>query len=270
MHVGIVAQRANDRAAALAAEIADALAATVSVDTETADTLGVEGVAPAAMADCDLVVSIGGDGTFLYTARSVGDAPVMGVNLGEVGFLNATAPDDAVATVTETVAAIRDGATDFQEMMQVHPTGPGLDLPPALNEVAVLGPQRGHGHGVDVEVRVDGEPYSASHADGVIVATPTGSSAYNLSEGGPLVHPGVDGLVVTEMCADGSMPSLVVEPSATVTVSVDGAPEAHVVADGRTHETVTPPTTVTVARAERPVRVAGPELDFFAALEKLT
>ncbi len=269
MHVGIVAQRANDRAASLAAEIANALDVTVSVDTETAAALGVEGVAPAAMADCDLVVSIGGDGTFLYTARSVGDAPVMGVNLGEVGFLNATAPETAVETVAETVAAIRTGATNYQEMMQVRATAPGLDLPPALNEVAILGPHRGHGHGIDVEVRVDGEPYSESYADGVIIATPTGSSAYNLSENGPLIHPRVGGLVVTEMCANGSMPSLVVEPSATVAVTVDRAETAHVVADGRTHEPVDPPATVTVARANTPVRVAGPELDFFAALEKL-
>lgn len=270
MHVGIVAQRANDRAAALAAEIAAALDATVSVDTETAAALDVDGVAPTAMADCDLVVSIGGDGTFLYTARSVGDAPVMGVNLGEVGFLNATPPDEAVAAVADTVAAIRAGAPDYREMMQVRAGGPGVDLPPALNEVAVLGSQRGHGHGIDVEVLVDGEPYSAGHADGVIVATPTGSSAYNLSEGGPLVHPHAEALVVTEMCADGSMPSLVLAPSATVTVRVDGGAEAYVVADGRTRETVAPPAAVTVARADAPVRVAGPELDFFAGLEKLT
>ncbi|MFC7234419.1 NAD(+)/NADH kinase [Halosegnis marinus] len=269
MHVGIVAQRDNERAASLAADVGAALDATVSFDTETAGALGVDGVAPTAMTDCDLVVSIGGDGTFLYTARSVGATPVMGVNLGEVGFLNATAPDDAVGAVVETATAIREGTAAYREMAQVAAAGEGVDLPPALNEVAVLGPQRGHGNGLDVEVFVDGDTYSAGRADGVIVATPTGSSAYNLSEGGPLVHPDADALVLTEMCADGAMPPLVVDPDAGIRVRADGPDRVHVVADGRTSETVDPPAEFRLGRADRPVRVAGPDLDFVAALAKL-
>lgn len=270
MHVGIVAQRGNARAAELADDVRRALDVRVSLDAETASALDAEGTPAARLADCDLVVSIGGDGTFLYTARSVGDAPIMGVNLGEVGFLNATAPDDAVAAVRAEVDRLR--STDdpaFQEMSQVRATGEGFELPPALNEVTILGSRRGHGNGIDVEVRLDGELYTGSHADGVIVATPTGSSAYNLSEGGPLVHPAVDGFVVTEMCADSGMPSLVTDLDAEVTVRLDAADYGYVVADGRTTERVELPTRVTLERADQPVRVAGPPLDFFAALGKL-
>lgn len=270
MHVGIVAQRGNPRAAELAENIRRALDARVSLDAETAELLDSDGREPTSMDGCDLVVSIGGDGTFLYTARSVGDAPIMGVNLGEVGFLNATAPDVAVDAVREEVERLR--TTDdpvFQEMEQVRATGEGFELPPALNEVTVLGPQRGHGNGVGVEVRLDGELYTGSRADGVIVATPTGSSAYNLSEGGPLVHPDVGGFVVTEMCADGPMPPLVVPPDRELTIRVEDADSAYVVADGRTKATIDPPTHISVARAERPVKVAGPPLEFFAALAKL-
>ena len=269
MHVGVVAQQGDDRAVALAAELAADLDIPVSLDPETAASLDREGVPPAAMDDCELVVSVGGDGTFLYTARSVGAAPLLGVNLGEVGFLNAVAPSEAVEVVAETVAAIRDGEASYRELTRVEAVGAGVDLPPALNEVAVLGPQRGHGNGIDVGIRVDGEPYSTTHADGVIVATPTGSSAYNLSEGGPLVHPDAAGLVVTEMCAAGAMPPLVAAPDAEVTVDVSGAETAYAVADGRSRATVEPPATLTVRAGGDPVRVTGPELEFFAALEKL-
>lgn len=272
MHVGIVAQRGNSRAAELADDIRRALDASVSLDAETADSLGLDagGRTADGLTDCDLVVSIGGDGTFLYTARSVGDTPIMGVNLGEVGFLNATAPDEAVDAVRAEVDRLRTtDAPEFQEMEQVKATGEGFDLPAALNEVTVFGPQRGHGQGVGFEVRLDGELYTGSHGDGVIVATPTGSTAYNLSEGGPLVHPDVDGFVVTEMCAEGPMPSLVVDPDRELTVRVEEADTAYVVADGRTTVEVEPPARIRIRRADQPVRVAGPPLEFFTALGKL-
>ncbi|MEF8857035.1 MAG: NAD(+) kinase, partial [Haloplanus sp.] len=118
-------------------------------------------------------------------------------------------------------------------------------------------------------VRVDGSRYSDSHADGVLVATPTGSTAYNLSESGPLVHPGVDGIVVNEMCASEGMPPLVVGPDSAVTVRVSGADRAVVVGDGRVLRELDPPTEVRVARADSPMRVAGPSSDFFEALGKL-
>ena len=275
MKVGIVAQRGNPRAVALAGDIRAALDAAVVLDETTAADLDAdadvesEGVAVDAMTDCDLVVSIGGDGTFLFAARGAGSAPLMGVNLGEVGFLNATAPEDAVDVVRETVAALRDGSAYMRELPRLTATGENWALPAALNEVAVVGPQRGHGNGVEVEVRVDGSLYTGGHADGVLVSTPTGSTAYNLSEGGPLVHPDVDGFVVTEMCATEAMPPLVVDTDATVTVRVDGAERAYAVSDGRQTMDLSPPTDVTVTRADTPVRVAGPELDFFAALGKL-
>lgn len=299
MKVGIVAQRGNPRAVALAGDIRAALDATVVVDEATAAALGddageglddagegqdaagegqdaagdwigpVEGVPVDEMAGCDLVVSIGGDGTFLFAARGAAAAPVMGVNLGEVGFLNATKPEDAVEVVCETVAALEAGSAYVRELPRLVAAGVGWSLPAALNEVAVVGPQRGHGNGVEVEVRIDGSLYTGGHADGVLVAAPTGSTAYNLSEGGPLVHPDVDGIVVTEMCATEAMPSLVVDVDATVTVRVDGAERAYAISDGRQSAELSPPTDVTVTRADTPVRVAGPSRDFFAALGKL-
>ena len=269
MQLGIVAQQGNPRAAALAGDIRDAVGADVVVDDATADAIETDGVPVGEMADRDLVVSIGGDGTFLFTARGAGGTPVMGVNLGEVGFLNATAPEDAVEAVEHVVDQYRRDAMPIQELPRVRATGDDWALPPALNEVVVMGERRGHGGGVEIEVRVDGSLYSGGEADGVLVATPTGSTAYNLSEGGPLVHPGTTGLVVTEMCANEGMPPLVVGPDSEIVVRVDGPDRAAVVSDGRRIEDVAPPTDVTIRRSTTPVRIAGPDLDFFTALAKL-
>jgi NAD+ kinase len=274
MRVGIVAQRGNDRAAALAAEVAgvcreDGVA--VALDEATASALDEPGAPADEFPDCDLVVSIGGDGTFLFAARSAGTTPVLGVNLGEVGFLNAVAPGEAVEAVEAIVAAFREtGAVPAREVTRLRARGDdGWRLAPALNEVVVQGTQRGHGRGLDVEVRVDGERYAETHADGALVATPTGSTAYNLSEDGPLVHPSVDGLLVTLMCPADPRPSLVVPPDSEVTLRIAGAESAVVASDGRDQRSLDPPTEVAVTRDEESARVAGPGREFFAALSKL-
>ncbi|MFB6128068.1 MAG: NAD(+)/NADH kinase [Halolamina sp.] len=288
MRVGIVAQKGNRRAAYLAAEVRDRLRtaeATVWLDEITAESLAADADERGGDGDggesagypverfdaCDLVVSIGGDGTFLFAARGAAGTPILGVNLGEVGFLNAIGPADAVEAVLAATEARRAGELDVREAprLAARSEAAGWVGRPAANEVLVQGPQRGPGGGVGVEVRVDGSLYSGGSADGVLVATPTGSTAYNLSEGGPLIHPGVDGLVVVEMAAGEGMPPLVVGDDAEVTVTVTDAPEAVVVADGREDRRLETPAEVTVERAEPPVRIAGPEGDFFEALGKL-
>ncbi|PSQ06976.1 NAD(+) kinase [Halobacteriales archaeon QS_6_71_20] len=272
MDVGIVAQKDNGRAAYLAADLRDRLREAdvgVVVDEATAGALDVEGVPVSAMEAVDLVVSVGGDGTFLFAARGAGGVPVLGVNLGEVGFLNAVPPAEAVDAVLAEVEAFRDGGMTVREAPRLAAECAGWRCEPAANEVVVQGTRRGHGGGVGIEVRVDGSLYSGGHADGVLVSTPTGSTAYNLSERGPLVHPSVDGLVVNEMCASGGMPPLVVALDAEVTVTLTDAEEAVVIADGRDKRTVEVPAEVTVSTAEPPVRLAGPSADFFEALGKL-
>ncbi|WP_353634558.1 NAD(+)/NADH kinase [Halobacterium sp. NMX12-1] len=274
MRVGIVAQRGNSRAAYLAADVREMLAgedAEVWLDTATADALDGDGHEVAEFDACDLVVSIGGDGTFLFAARGAGSTPVLGVNLGEVGFLNAVAPEDAVAAVRREVERYRE--TDevrHREVPRAAASGEReWSLTPALNEVVIQGDQRGHGRGIDLEVRVDGSLFEATHADGVLIATPTGSTAYNLSEGGPLVQPGVDAFVVTGMCAEEAMPPLLTPVGGEVTVRVDGPEYAVVSSDGSNRQRVKTPEVITVEAADEPARVAGPDSDFFQALNKL-
>lgn len=241
------------------------------LDTATARALDTEGVPVGEFDDCDLVVSIGGDGTFLYAARGAGSTPVMGVNLGEVGFLNAVAPDNAIEAVREEVERYQEhGTVRHREVPRVKATGErDWSLTPALNEVVVQGPQRGRSQGAEVEVRVDGSLYASGHADGILVATPTGSTAYNLSEGGPLIQPGVPSLVVNLMCASDPMPPLLVGLESEVSVRIDGPEHAVVSSDGSSTQRMKTPEVVTLRAAPEPARVAGPESDFFQALNKL-
>ena len=273
MRVGIVAQKDNDRATRLAERLRERLTAaaeaSVVVDDTTAERLGVEGVDVDALSGCDLAVSIGGDGTFLYAAHGAGATPIMGVNLGEVGFLNAVPPEDAEEAVTAAVEALRADDLDVREAPRLAPRCEGWRGKPAANEVDIQGPRRGHGGGLDAAVRIDGSPYAETHADGVLVATPTGSTAYNLSERGPLVHPSVEGLIVNGMSPAEGMSPLVVALDCEVSISLSGADRAVVVSDGRSLREVDLPAEVRVATAEVPVRIAGPKGDFFEALDKL-
>ncbi|WP_222920170.1 NAD(+)/NADH kinase [Natrinema sp. SYSU A 869] len=273
--VGIVAQRDNERAQALAASLVDALereGAGVVVDEATGGAVEADAVPVTAMAGRDLVVSIGGDGTLLFVAREVGSTPILGVNLGEVGFLNAVAPDDALGVVTELVAELDEtGSVEERELARLQATGveENWTLEPALNEVVVHGPRRGNGGGATVAIDVDGQRYTKSHADGVLVATPTGSTAYNLSEGGPLVHPSAETLVVAQMAATESMPPLVVEPETEITLTVSGTETAYAISDGRNRQRLEPPATVSIALATESVRLVGPQANFFDGLDKL-
>ncbi|EMA41659.1 NAD(+)/NADH kinase [Halobiforma nitratireducens] len=274
--VGIVAQRDNDRAhelaALLVAELERAFDAAVAVDELTGETIDANGVPVAEIADRDLAVSIGGDGTLLFVAREIGSTPLVGVNLGEVGFLNAVSPADADGVVTDLVRELRDaGSLEARVLDRLTATGRDADwtLEPALNEVLVHGPRRGPGGGATIEISIDGEPYAESHTDGVLVATPTGSTAYNLSEGGPLVRPAADSLVVTQMAAADGLPSLVVDADTEIELSVSDADGAYAIGDGRNRQPLEPPATVTVSLADEPVRLVGPDPDFFDGLENL-
>ena len=274
MEVGIVAQRNNSRAATLATALRTALGEDgvgCWFDESTATAVGD----PAAAAsvdrfdEFDLVVSIGGDGTFLFAARGAGGTPILGVNLGEVGFLNAVRPEGAVDAVREEVAAMQAGETEIREAPRLTAESDGFESVPAVNEIVVTG-RRGHGGGAEFTVEVDGSHYTGGHADGILMATPTGSSAYNLSEGGPLVHPSIDGLIITEMAGTEAMPPLVVDGDCEVTVSVSEADRIVTVSDGRRPHELDVPCEITVSRTDPPVRLAGPAADFFEALGKLS
>ena len=273
MGLGVVAQQGNERAQALAAEMRSSLGESgidVKLDRVTADALGRSGEPVSAFEDCEIVASIGGDGTFLFVARSVGETPIVGVNLGEVGFLNAVAPSEATKVVGAAYKDARAGTLETQTLPRVVASGTDWSIGPALNEIILHAPQRGVGEPLSITIEVDGDQYSSDLVDGIMVSTPTGSTAYNLSEGGPLLTPEVSGLVITEMSGRDSMPPLVVPLEAVVEIDVEGPDHWIAICDGRSRKQVETPDSVSVQRGGPSVRVAGPPVAFFDALEKLS
>lgn len=217
-------------ALALADRIADAFAG-ASVEVAVAD---VWGPAPDALARAELIVCAGGDGTVLRTARLAvhRDAPILGVNVGRLGFLTSLSPDGFFRELDRILA--RDWEVERRLMVAgtvVAGAEAGLAFH-GLNDVVLS--RRSPGRPVYVELDVDGERVARYRCDGMIVATPTGSTGYSLSAGGPILAPVERHLVVTPVSAHLAIGrSLVLEPSAVVTLSVGSAEGAILTVDGQ-------------------------------------
>lgn len=214
----------------------------------------------------DLVVSLGGDGTALRAARVAheADAPLLSVNLGTLGYL--TEVDHA--TAREAVEGILSGGFETENRMMLHcsarASGAEREFV-ALNEVLV---ERSTRHRlVRLDVRVGGERLATFNADGVIVATPTGSTAYALSAGGPIVSPRAECLLVVPVSAHMIFSrAVVLSPSDEVDITVarnaaGDDQDASLVLDGVLGSPLGAGDSVTVRRHERPlrlVRLSGP------------
>ncbi|MCU0302611.1 MAG: NAD(+)/NADH kinase [Thermoanaerobaculales bacterium] len=150
-------------------------------------------------AAADLVVVLGGDGTLLsVTSGTIGGTPILGINLGTLGFLTEHPADQLFPML---VAAVEGRATlERRERLEVAVSTPGkaASVHTVLNDVVIN--KSALARIVVLSMRVDGQFVSRFKADGLIVATPTGSTAYNLSAGGPIIHPTVGVIVVTPIC----------------------------------------------------------------------
>jgi NAD+ kinase len=211
--------------------------------------------------DADLVISLGGDGTMLRAARLAHavDAPLLGVNLGMLGYLSEVDPPGA----RDALDRIFAGAFEIEERMmlasEVTQGGEARRFV-GLNEALV---ERSGTHRlVRLGVKIGGESLAAFNADGVIVATPTGSTAYALSAGGPIVSPRAQCLILVPVSAHMifSRP-FVLSADETVEISVEGEQTASLSLDGAEGCSVSAGTPVSISRAERPlrlVRLGGP------------
>lgn len=151
--------------------------------------------------DIDMLLTFGGDGTLLRGARLLGqhEIPILGINLGRVGFLTTATPE----LFEEALSAFQRGEYQIEtrctlESRIVSEDGEERVGPVALNDIVVH--KEGVARVVRVMVWIDGAEVGVYSADGVIVSTPTGSTAYSLSAGGPIVMPDVDALVITAIC----------------------------------------------------------------------
>ena len=243
----------------------------VILETETAKLVGETGVEDFSK-DVGLVVSLGGDGTLLQTLHRLGpsDVPIAGVNIGTLGFLTACTDED----VDQLTAVVADGSMKVvdRSMLSVTMTdehGATHEFL-ALNEVALM---RGEtGRLVSLEAQVDGELLNHYRADGLIVATPTGSTAYSLAAGGPLIGPYAGVFVLTPICPHSmSNRSLVVGEDSVITLSPCGGSQEPILfsVDGRDILRIQPDSAVTVRKHEKSLRLVRlPDHSFYETLRQ--
>ena len=239
------------------------------VAMEQFDTLGIEvdiavvgrGPLDAHLTEDSIVVSLGGDGTFLRAARVAhsASATVMGVNLGRVGFLVPALPSEIVSQVTASLA----GRASVEEriVLDVRLSDGTHDI--AINEVVVERSQPGHM--VRLKTFIGGDEFLTYSADGVLVATPTGSTGYNFSAGGPVMATNLSSMSMTPIAPHFTVDrSIVVSGSTEISMEVLDRPGI-VVADGVRLGNIEPGENLTICRHSTPVRVALPPDSKFGA-----
>jgi len=203
--------------------------------------------------DADFMVTIGGDGTILKTAMLLNDPgiPILGVNMGSRGFLTEVYPDEVEAALENMLM----GDYGVEECIKVASKSLDTDdtYPDALNEILISSSMPSKM--LDMRLSIDGVHIMDIQADGAMVATPTGSTAYNLSAGGPIVKPGVEAMILTTICPYSYFRSVVVPTDSRITVElIKPRAEGIVIADGREYAPIKPLSSVEIWKSEHTTR----------------
>ena len=213
--------------------------------------------------DVDMVLVLGGDGTLIGMADCIADAdsgiPILGVNFGSLGFLTEVTLPELYRSLEHAV----NGRAHIEERMMLRATtsldGQILSRAMALNDAVVTKTARSRM--LDLSVYVGDDFVTRVRADGLIIATPTGSTAYNLSAGGPIVQPDVDAMLITPIAPHTLTNRPIVIPgSSTVRVhpTMEARDEIVFTLDGQSTFPVNPGEEISVCRAERPLRLIRP------------
>jgi NAD+ kinase len=222
----------------------------VEIDVVDADSQAADG--------CELVLALGGDGTFLRAAELARNAciPVLGVNLGRIGFL-AEAEAEAIDSVLEHVVALDYRVEERLTLdIAVYEGGRAIDQGWALNEASLeKGPRLGV---LGVVVEIDGRPVSTFGCDGVLVSTPTGSTAYAFSAGGPVLWPDLEAILVVPNNAHALFGRpMVTSPNAKIAIEIEASGnDALVFCDGRREMLIPAGGRLEVTRCGTPVKWA--------------
>ena len=217
--------------------------------------------------ESDLLIAFGGDGTMLGIAREIGarGTPLLGVNLGKLGFLAEVNPDELEAAIPEILAG-KFPVEDRTVLEATTPALPGARIT-AINDVVI---DKSHSPRlIDLETYIDGAFAATYRGDGLIISTPTGSTAYALSNNGPIVTPGSDVLGITPIAPHtlGGRPLIVPEWSVIRIVAYSPSDEVMVSADGKVEVLAAPPLEVTIRRAAHAVRLLRrPDRTYFDVL----
>jgi NAD+ kinase len=269
--IGLVAKTRLDAAASVLAELAgwlDARGIQAIFETETAVLAGLPGGRPTASreslpAQCDLMVVLGGDGTFIGMAGRIAEAgvdvPILGINFGSLGFLTEITLDE----LYESLAAVVKGTARIDERMMLRSQtlrgGEVFSDRLVLNDVVIT---RGAlSRIIDLSVAIRDQAAMRIRADGLIIAGPTGSTAYNLAAGGPIVYPGLDAILLTPIAPHMLTNRPIVIPATSqvqVRPAAHGTDEVFVSFDGQSGHPVEPDDVIRITRADRRLRVVRP------------
>jgi NAD+ kinase len=273
--VGIVAKPDAARAPEVVTRLVDWLTARqieVTLEKETAGIVPAVRAAAANKAELpglsDLLIVLGGDGTLLSMARAVGDlgVPIMGVNLGGLGFLTATTLDEMMPSLE----AALEGRMVVEERVMLRArvirNGAAVCEHMALNDIVIT--KSAMSRIISLAVSVEGQYATAYRADGLIISTATGSTAYSLSAGGPIVAPSVDAIVLTPICSHTLTNRPIVLPAShRIEVTVQSDQEIMLTVDGQVGVGLRERDVVEVVKAPAHIRlVRFPQKDFFSVL----
>jgi NAD+ kinase len=212
---------------------------------------------------CQLVIIIGGDGTFLGAARALaaGDVPLLGINLGRLGFLVDISPPQMLEAVDRVLAGDFDQERRFLLSSRTAPPG-ATAVTPALAFNDVVLHKWNSPRMVEFETYIDGQFVNAQRSDGMIVSTPTGSTAYALSGGGPLLQPSLDALLLVPICPHTlSNRPIVVAGDSRVEIRIRGQDHAHVhvSCDGQNDKAIQPGENLYIEKYEHRIRLLHPK-----------
>lgn len=274
--VGLIAKRTSQPIGELVRSVEDALSRrglSVLLDKECARHASKpgEGTKRSVIEGrVDLGVCLGGDGTYLSCARRLAPhgTPVIGVNLGRLGFLTEVEAGDFERFLDCYLA----GSCVIVERMMLEAAVSGDDAAPpvaVLNDVVIN--KAALSRMLDFEVRVDGVLLTRYRADGLIVATPTGSTAYSLAAGGPILTPDMRGILITPICPHAlSQRPIVVPDTSHVSIALrEDHPDVYLSLDGQVGFPLRPEATVEIRRSAHVVRsVRDPRVSFYELLRR--
>lgn len=277
--VGVIARSDLEGASRVLDELASWLAkrgAQCHIEEQTARLLptvpahAVVAPAPEVCRDAEALVVLGGDGTLLRASQFVRRAEtfVLGVNLGSLGFLT----EISLGDLYPTLAGVLEGTSQFEErrMLRASVRRPGREdsTCDVLNDVVVT--KASLSRIIELDVSIDGSFVSAFRADGLIISSPTGSTAYNLAAGGPILHPALPAVVITPICPHmlTNRPLVVADASAIEVRLRRGRDVAvHVSFDGQSGVAITQDESLVVSRSPRALRlVKSPDRDYYEIL----
>jgi NAD+ kinase len=273
--VGLVAKPDAAEAPAVILQLLDFLSSRglgVVLEKETAGIVPSVSAPAARKSDLpgqvDLLIVLGGDGTLLSMARAVGDlgVPILGVNLGGLGFLTATTLEEMLPALERLLA----GGMEIEERMmlsaRLRRDGQALGEYIALNDVVIT--KSAMSRIIDLAVSVGGRHAISYRADGLIISTPTGSTAYNLSAGGPILFPTMDAVVLTPIAPHTLSNRPIAVPGAQrIEVTLRAEQDVMLTMDGQVGVPLRERDVVEVQKADARIRlVRFPQKDFFSVL----